>query len=77
MTDAIRMNLIAQLQWSDPNGIYSDHDCEAEGFPIWTLADAVQMVRRMADEEAIGLWEICRALKLSPEATSAVINGQD
>ena len=36
---ADRESLIAWLEWNDPQGCYSDADCEAEGLVPLTLAE--------------------------------------
>lgn len=42
-----REQIISKLQTVDPNGIWSDEDCIAEGYPILTIETATE-----------ALWEI-------------------
>lgn len=37
--DMTRDALISWLTWNDPNGIYTDSDSEAEGYPPWTRTE--------------------------------------
>lgn len=38
--EAARQNLINWLVWNDPNGCYTDADCDLEGLPRLTLISA-------------------------------------
>jgi hypothetical protein len=42
-----REQLIAWLVWNDRNGIYTDRDSEAEGYPPLTLETARAAMRRV------------------------------
>ncbi len=60
LTEGSRDELIAWLMWNDPNGTYTDKDCEAEGISITTLElarevmrmqiDPIRVIRDMSDE---------------------------
>lgn len=39
-----REQLIAFLAWNDRNGVYTDEDCEAEGYDLLTLESARLLV---------------------------------
>jgi len=42
--EQLRLALIAWLEANDRNGCYSDDDCIAEGFPIMTIAEAMESI---------------------------------
>jgi len=42
--DSSRGDLIAWLSWNDPNGCYSDSDCEIEGFDPLTVDEAWEII---------------------------------
>ena len=44
-----RQQIIVWLIWNDPNGIYTDRDSEAEGYPSLTIATARAAMRRALD----------------------------
>jgi hypothetical protein len=45
-----RDSLIAWLAWNDRNGLYTDDDCDAEGWPRMTLQDALICYRDQSAE---------------------------
>jgi len=48
--DLTRDQLIAFLVWNDRNGVYSDDDCEAEGYDLLTLETARLLVIKAIEE---------------------------
>lgn len=44
-----RRQIIDWLVWNDPNGIYTDRDSQAEGYPPLTIAAARAAMRRALD----------------------------
>lgn len=45
-----RDQLIAFLAWNDRNGVYTDEDCEAEGYDLLTLETARLLVIKAIEE---------------------------
>ena len=45
-----RDQLIAFLAWNDRNGVYTDEDCEAEGYDLLTLETARLLVVKAIEE---------------------------
>ena len=45
-----REQLIEWLVWNDGNGVYTDEDSEAEGYPPLTLEKARESMQRVLDE---------------------------
>ena len=39
-----RDRVIAWLKWNDPNGIYSDNDCDNEWLPRLDLKEAIELM---------------------------------
>jgi len=46
-----RKSLIKVLEWNDPNGIYSDDDSRAEGYPPITEEEAIEIICRQFEYE--------------------------
>jgi len=46
-----RKSLIKVLEWNDPNGIYSDDDSRAEGYPPITEEEAIEIICRQFEFE--------------------------
>jgi len=46
-----RRSLIKVLEWNDPNGIYSDDDSRAEGYPPITEEEAIEIICRQFEYE--------------------------
>ena len=44
-----RRSLIKVLEWNDPNGIYSDDESRAEGYPPITKEEAIEIICRQFD----------------------------
>ena len=44
LATATRAQLIALLQANDPNGIYTDADCKAEGYPPLTREECLEII---------------------------------
>ena len=44
-----RRSLIKVLEWNDRNGIYSDEDSAAEGYPPITKEEAIEIIFRQFD----------------------------
>lgn len=49
-----RRDLIGWLEWNDPNGCYSDADCEAEGMDPLELDTLREIMRRQLLENSEG-----------------------
>lgn len=45
-----REQLMAFLVWNDRNGVYTDEDCEAEGYELLTLETARLLVIKAIEE---------------------------
>lgn len=45
LTEGTREQLIVWLCWNDPNGVYRDRDCDAEGISRLTLERARDIMR--------------------------------
>jgi hypothetical protein len=44
-------SLRAWLLWNDPNGCYTDDECDAEGLPRLTLAEAQSLYREQSSPD--------------------------
>ena len=50
LSSGSREDIIAWLVWNDRNGIYTDEDSVAEGYPPLTLDSARVLMRKVLDE---------------------------
>lgn len=50
VNDLTRDELLAFLVWNDRNGVYTDEDCEAEGYELLTLETARLLVIKAIEE---------------------------
>jgi hypothetical protein len=51
LTNGSREEIIEWLVWNDGNGVYTDRDSEAEGYPLLTLETARAAMKRVLEQQ--------------------------
>jgi hypothetical protein len=70
--EEIRLAAIDVLAANDRNGVYTDADCELEGFDPTTLEEVREIVSRYADDDEVTVDEMARLMGFSAELWAAV-----